>query len=47
MNAVLLSGLAADPVDKVIQVLIAALLYRATPADFIAMVRGTGTPARA
>jgi len=47
MNAVLLSGLAADPVDKVIQVLIAALLYRSTPADFIALVRGSGMPARA
>jgi energy-coupling factor transport system substrate-specific component len=39
MNAVLLSGLAADPIDKTLQVLIAALLFRATPADFIAMVR--------
>ncbi len=47
LNAVLLSGLTADPVDKVIQVLIAALLYRATPADFIALVRGTGMPVRA
>ena len=43
MNAVLLSGLAADPIDKTLQVLIAALLFRATPADFIAMVRGTPT----
>jgi len=47
LNAVLISGLTADPIDKTLQVLIAALLYRATPADFIAMVRDTGTPARA
>lgn len=45
MSAVLMSGLTADPVDKTLQVLVAALLFRATPSDFIAMVRGT--PARA
>jgi energy-coupling factor transport system substrate-specific component len=45
-KAVLLSGLTADPVDKTLQVLVSALLFRATPSDFIAMVRG-GTPARA
>jgi energy-coupling factor transport system substrate-specific component len=39
MNAVLLSGLAADPIDKVLQVLFAALLYRATPGDLLAMLR--------
>ncbi len=39
MNAALLSGLAADPVDKVVQVLIAALLYRATPAAFMELLR--------
>jgi hypothetical protein len=44
MNAVLMSGLAADPIDKTLQVLVAALLFRATPADFIAMVRGTSVP---
>jgi len=38
LDAALLSGLAADPIDKVLQVLFAALLYRATPADFIAML---------
>jgi energy-coupling factor transport system substrate-specific component len=38
LNATLLSGLTADPIDKVLQVLFAALLYRATPADFIAML---------
>jgi energy-coupling factor transport system substrate-specific component len=40
MSAALLSGLAADPFDKVIQVLIAALLYRATPMAFIDLLRG-------
>ena len=39
-KAVLLSGLTADPVDKTLQVLISALLFRATPRDFITMVRG-------
>ncbi len=39
MSAALLSGLAADPVDKVVQVLVAALLYRATPAAFIDLLR--------
>lgn len=39
MSAAILSGLAADPVDKVLQVLIAALLYRATPSDFLALLR--------
>lgn len=40
LNAALLSGLTAEPIDKALQVLIAALLYRATPADFLAAVRG-------
>jgi hypothetical protein len=39
MSAAMLSGLASDPPDKLLQVLIAALLYRATPAEFIAMLR--------
>jgi energy-coupling factor transport system substrate-specific component len=39
LSAALLSGLTADPVDKTLEVLLAALLYRATPADFIAMLR--------
>jgi energy-coupling factor transport system substrate-specific component len=43
-NATLASGLIIDPIDKTLQVLVAALLYRATPSDFIAMVRGA--PAR-
>jgi len=46
-KAVLLSGLAADPVDKVLQVLFAALLYRATPADFIAMLETPATTSAA
>jgi energy-coupling factor transport system substrate-specific component len=40
MSAAMLSGLANDPPDKILQVLIAALLYRATPSDFIALLRG-------
>ena len=40
LSAALFSGLAADPVDKTLQVLFAALLYRATPTDFIKLVRG-------
>jgi len=39
MSAAILSGLAADPLDKVLQVLLAALLYRATPGEFIALLR--------
>ena len=39
MSAAVLSGLTADPVDKVLQVLLAALLYRATPGDFIALLQ--------
>jgi energy-coupling factor transport system substrate-specific component len=38
LDAAVLSGLTADPIDKILQVLFAALLYRATPADFIAML---------
>jgi len=45
MSAVLHSGLTADPIDKMLQVLLAALLFRATPADFIAMVRARPVPA--
>ena len=39
MNSVLLTGFATEPIDKTLQVLLAALLYRATPQDFIAMLR--------
>ena len=40
-TAALLSGLINDPLDKIVQVLLAALLYRATPADFIALLGAT------
>jgi len=40
MNAAMLSGLVNDPLDKVLQVLLAAMLYRVTPGDFIALLRG-------
>jgi hypothetical protein len=39
MSAAMLSGLASDPPDKILQVLFAALLFRATPGEFIAMLR--------
>jgi energy-coupling factor transport system substrate-specific component len=39
LNAAILSGLAAEPIDKTLQVLFAALLYRATPNEFIRMLR--------
>ena len=39
MNSALLSGIATEPIDKTLQVLLAALLYRATPVEFIAMLR--------
>jgi energy-coupling factor transport system substrate-specific component len=39
LNAAILSGLTAEPIDKTLQVLFAALLYRATPNDFILMLR--------
>ena len=38
-NATLRSGLIIEPIDKTLQVLLAALLYRATPRDFITMLR--------
>jgi energy-coupling factor transport system substrate-specific component len=38
LSASLSSGLTIDPIDKTLQVLLAALLYRATPSDFIAML---------
>jgi len=39
MNSALLSGLTTEPIDKTLQVLLGALLYRATPREFIAMLR--------
>jgi energy-coupling factor transport system substrate-specific component len=39
LNAAVLSGLSAEPIDKTAQVLLAVLLYRATPNDFLVMLR--------
>ena len=39
LEATLYAGLTTEPVDKTLQVLVAALLYRATPREFIAMLR--------
>jgi energy-coupling factor transport system substrate-specific component len=44
-DATLRSGLIIEPIDKTLQVLLAALLYRATPKDFIAMLRPAPRPA--
>ena len=41
LNAALYSGLTHEPIDKPLQVLLAALLYRATPKDFIAMLQAS------
>ena len=38
-EAALLAGFTTEPIDKTLQVLLAALLYRATPQEFIAMLR--------
>src|SRR4030081_3338997 len=38
MSAAMLSGLAADPPDKILPVLFAALLHRAPPGELIAML---------
>jgi energy-coupling factor transport system substrate-specific component len=38
-DATLRSVLIIEPIDKTLQVLLAALLYRATPREFIAMLR--------
>ncbi len=47
MNSALLAGFATEPIDKTLQVLLAALLLRATPREFIAMLRPAGEPAAA
>jgi energy-coupling factor transport system substrate-specific component len=39
LNSALLAGFTTEPIDKTLQVLLAALLYRATPQDFLAMLR--------
>lgn len=46
LSAALLSGLTAEPVDKTLQLLFAALLYRATPGDFIAMLQAPAARAQ-
>ena len=45
LNSALLSGLTTEPIDKTLQVLLAALLYRATPRKFIAMLAAPAQPA--
>ena len=44
LDSALFAGLTTEPVDKTVQVLLAALLYRATPGEFIAMLRPTQPP---
>jgi energy-coupling factor transport system substrate-specific component len=39
LQSTLYAGVTTEPVDKTLQVLLAALLYRATPQDFITMLR--------
>jgi hypothetical protein len=39
MDSAVLAGFTTEPIDKTLQVLLAALLYRATPQDFLAMLR--------
>lgn len=38
LNSAVLAGLTTEPIDKTLQVLLAALLYRATPREFIALL---------
>jgi energy-coupling factor transport system substrate-specific component len=45
-DATLRSGLVLEPIDKTLQVLLAALLYRATPRDFLAMLRPAPPPVK-
>jgi energy-coupling factor transport system substrate-specific component len=45
MQSALWAGLTTEPIDKTLQVLLAALLYRATPQEFIAMLRPADRPA--
>lgn len=39
LDSTLLAGFTTEPIDKTLQVLLAALLYRATPLDFLTMLR--------
>lgn len=43
MNAAVLSGLTAEPVDKTLQLLLAIMLYRATPSSFIELLHRDAT----
>jgi energy-coupling factor transport system substrate-specific component len=45
LNSALYAGLTTEPIDKTLQVLLAALLYRATSRDFIAMLAPPAQPA--
>jgi energy-coupling factor transport system substrate-specific component len=45
LTASLSSGLTIEPIDKSLQVLFAALLYRATPSEFIAMLQAPAASA--
>ncbi len=45
LQSAVFAGLATDPIDKTLQVLLAALLYRATPREFIAMLAPAKTSA--
>ena len=42
MNAALLSGSTAEPVDKTLQLGLAVMLYRATPESFLRLLRSDG-----
>ena len=44
LDSALFAGLTTEPIDKTLQVLIAALLYRATPREFIAMLQPAKAP---
>ena len=44
-KSALFAGLTTEPIDKTLQVLLAALLYRATPREFIAMLAPARTSA--
>jgi energy-coupling factor transport system substrate-specific component len=39
LDSAVFAGLTTEPVDKTLQVLLAALLYRATPREFLDMLR--------
>jgi len=42
LQAALLSGFTAEPVDKTLQLLLAVILFRATPESFLRAIRGYG-----